>query len=85
MRIDWLGILPLGLIELVLLGELRPFVPERPGGDVDVAVLIEVAEGRAFGEKLVADLDLLPGVKFLVSKRGRRGEEHRERCDDDGF
>ena len=53
-----LGVDFLGLVDRVPRLEIRPVVPERPGGEVGRAVLVEIAVCAALAVKLVRKLDL---------------------------
>src|SRR5215831_16662478 len=46
----------IGRVELVAVREAGSLIPIRPGGDIDYSVVIEIAEGRAFGPELVVEL-----------------------------
>jgi hypothetical protein len=44
-----------GFVDLVLLGEVRAFIPPRAGDDVHFAVFVEVGEVGAFAIELVVE------------------------------
>jgi hypothetical protein len=65
-------------INLMTLLEIRPLVPERPGNNVILSILVEVSKGRPFGVKFVRDLDLFSGPNLVVVFRAdkRASQKH---------
>src|ERR1035441_6279086 len=61
-----------GGIDFVPLLEIRPFIPVSAGDDIHLAVVIEIADSRAFGPELVGSPDLLEAVKQLAGCRKQR-------------
>ena len=65
----------LGRVELVLLLEVRPLPPERPGDQIGLAVVVEVAERRPFGKEAVAELVFLNVRNSYVLGAAGRADE----------
>lgn len=55
--------------------EIRAFIPKGAGGDVHVAVVVEIRVVGAFAPELVGQLDFAEGWKFVLGEDGGGGRE----------
>src|ERR1700722_6427155 len=62
--------------------EIRPFIPERAGDDVHVAIVVEISEIRALAPKLIRQLYFAEGGQALL--RPGQGNPNRKRRKGDG-
>ena len=59
-------------VVLVTFPEVRPFPPVWTRDNIHFAIVIEIAKVRAFRPKLVSELNLLEGVKFVIFGRNKQ-------------
>jgi hypothetical protein len=63
----------LGGVKLVALLEIGSFPPPGTGDQIILAVVVEVAEVRAFRPELIAELDSFEGMQFFAGNADRPG------------